>query len=203
MKTEKIHVDNKGAGIEDALAMTEEFAKNCSLTEKQRIHLRLIAEELLGMVKTIGGEYDADMFLDGDERSCRITLAGKMKMSLQKREELLRSSSSGKNAAYRGVMDRVKEEMEIYWLRLEEGAEDSTGVDYGVDDLIGFDSRSEHKTPGDWKLSEYKGSVERQNDSERIAAWDELEKSIVANLADDISVGIRGERVEVVITKSF
>lgn len=34
-------------------------------------------------------------------------------------------------------------------------------------------------------------------------AWDELEKSIVAKLADDVQVGIRSGKVELVIRKRF
>ena len=86
---------------------------------------------------------------------------------------------------------------------MQENAEDSTGVDYGVETLTGFDYTTSQKTPKEWRLSEYKGDVARRNDSERIAAWDELEKSIVANLADDISVGIKGENVMIVITKDI
>ena len=33
--------------------------------------------------------------------------------------------------------------------------------------------------------------------------WDELEKSIVANIADDVKIGIAGQDVEMVITKKF
>ena len=59
------------------------------------------------------------------------------------------------------------------------------------------------RTSMNWKLSDYRDELERQKDNERIEAWDELEKSIVANIADDISVGIKGENVRFVITKSF
>ena len=89
----------------------------------------------------------------------------------------------------------------IYLYR--ENAEDSTGVDYGVETLTGFDDTSSQKTPKEWRLSEYKGDVARRKDNERIAAWDELEKSIVANIADDISIGIKGETVMIVITKEM
>ena len=34
-------------------------------------------------------------------------------------------------------------------------------------------------------------------------AKQDLEKSIVANLADDIVVGVKGDRIELVITKRF
>ncbi len=203
MKTNMIDIDNNGIGADFALTEVERFAGDAELSPKGRIHIRLLTEELLGMVRTIGGEFESKFWVEGNSSCTEIHLSAKMKMSLQKREELLKVSTSGKNAAYSGVMDRIKEEMEIYLLSLEEGAEDSVGVDYGVDDLIGFDSKYEYKTPQDWKLSEYKGSVERQRDSERIAEWDQLEKSIVANLADEVSVGIRGDRVEVVITKKF
>ena len=35
------------------------------------------------------------------------------------------------------------------------------------------------------------------------AALDELEKSIVARLADDVVVGVKGDRVDLIITKAF
>jgi hypothetical protein len=34
-------------------------------------------------------------------------------------------------------------------------------------------------------------------------AWDELEKSVVSNLADDVKVSINGRNVEMVILKQF
>ena len=33
--------------------------------------------------------------------------------------------------------------------------------------------------------------------------WDELEKSIIANIADDVIVGVEGKRVEIVVKKAF
>ena len=45
-------------------------------------------------------------------------------------------------------------------------------------------------------------SSQEQNE-EAAEAWDELEKSIVANLADDVSVKIEGSYVQIAITKAF
>ena len=203
MITEKIFVGNDGNGRQDVLKAFEQYAEAADLSSKNKVYLRLLAEEMLGMISTIGGTFNADCWLEGNESGYKIYLSAKMKMSLQKREELLKTSTTGKNKSYSGVMDRIKEEMEIYWLSLEEGAEDSVGVDYGVEKLLGSDEDNTPKTPKEWKLSEYKGDVARRSDSERIAAWDELEKSIVANIADDVSVGIRSNNVEMVITKSL
>ncbi len=36
-----------------------------------------------------------------------------------------------------------------------------------------------------------------------LLAWDELEKSIVANIADEVQVGVQKDSVELVIIKQF
>ena len=33
--------------------------------------------------------------------------------------------------------------------------------------------------------------------------WDELERSIVANLADDVTVGVRNQKVRLTVIKTF
>ena len=50
-----------------------------------------------------------------------------------------------------------------------------------------------------WSLFNYKSAVEKNEDE----AYAELERSIVAKLADDIIVGVRGNHVEIVVKKSF
>ena len=49
-----------------------------------------------------------------------------------------------------------------------------------------------------WSLFNYKTAVEEKKDE-----YAELERSIVAKLADDIIVGVRGKNVEIVVKKSF
>ena len=202
MVTGKVSVDNGNACRESVLGLADSFCESVGIGEKDKLRLILLAEEMLSMTATISGDFSAEFWLDGDSAGYRLHLSAKMKMTVQKREELLKTSTSGKNSAYTGMMDRIKEEMEIYWLSLEENAEDSTGVDYGVETLLGFSDR-DYSTPEDWKLSEFKGDMARRNDSERIAAWDELEKSIVANIADEVTVGIRNNQVELIIFKSL
>ena len=43
----------------------------------------------------------------------------------------------------------------------------------------------------------------QQNDSAAKEAWDELEKSVVAKVADDVKVSIRGRVVEMTIIKKI
>ena len=47
-----------------------------------------------------------------------------------------------------------------------------------------------------WTLVDYRGKVEAEEDSpEKKEQWDELEKSIVSNIADDVQVGVKGGHV--------
>jgi hypothetical protein len=38
---------------------------------------------------------------------------------------------------------------------------------------------------------------------EKAEAWDELEKSVIASVADDVIVGVKGKNAKVVIIKKF
>ena len=49
-----------------------------------------------------------------------------------------------------------------------------------------------------WSLDNYRNAVSKEKEK-----YDELEKSIVANLADDVVVGIKGKQVEIVVVKKF
>ena len=51
-----------------------------------------------------------------------------------------------------------------------------------------------------WRLEEYKISMNREEQAE---AWDELEKSVIASVADDVIVGVKGKRAEIVMIKKF
>ena len=43
----------------------------------------------------------------------------------------------------------------------------------------------------------------KAEDAKAREEWDELEKSIVANIADEVSIAIRGSEVEMTVYKNF
>ena len=51
-----------------------------------------------------------------------------------------------------------------------------------------------------WSLYSYRQQAGDDKGSEK---WDELEKSIIANLADDVIVGVIGKNVDIIIKKNF
>ena len=51
---------------------------------------------------------------------------------------------------------------------------------------------------GAWSLLSYKDRARTD-----AAAWDELEKSVIAHAADDVTVGIIGRQVHITVIKRF
>jgi hypothetical protein len=51
-----------------------------------------------------------------------------------------------------------------------------------------------------WSLEEYRNSVKQEEQAE---AWDELERSVIASVADDVTVGVKGRQAQIVIVKKF
>ncbi len=58
----------------------------------------------------------------------------------------------------------------------------------------------------EWSMTQYEKAlaygVDRK-DEKAIKAWDELEKSVVAHVADDVKVSIRNQQVEMTIIKKL
>ena len=69
MKTEKMIISSQEVGMPEALAATEELATKCGLERKQMLHLRLLAEELFGMLRGISGELEADYWVEYEGKS--------------------------------------------------------------------------------------------------------------------------------------
>jgi hypothetical protein len=48
-----------------------------------------------------------------------------------------------------------------------------------------------------WSLQQYKEVSKEEKE------WDELEKSIITSVADDVIVGVKGRKASIVIVKKF
>ncbi len=206
METGKIAINNRGIGMTKAFAELDKFAQYQGLNRKEALRLRLLTEEMFGMVQGIVGDFGAYFWLEGENKKTEIHLEAYVNMDMDKREELLSVSSSGKNMAAKGVMGKLRDLMESYLLNYEDisryAADSGINMfpydDYGMM-YAGMDWNSHY-----WSLEKYKNGVEEHKGENSAAqAWDELEKSIVGKLADDVLVGIRSDKVELIIKKNF
>lgn len=212
MQTDKIRVTSRGSGAQQALEEATKFADYVGLDSKASLRLRLIAEETLGMVAAITDDFNAEFWIESTpDKTCRIHLTARTIMDYSKKQELIKASSSKKNAAAKGFMGKIRQIIENSLYNLDEVG--SLQSEYGGVPLMFGEMGMCETDPTTsissatymWSLEKYKNSVSSCSDTNASAkeAWDELEKSIVANIADDVSVAVKGDIVDLIIEKKF
>ena len=194
--------------LKGVLAEVEKVTTYNSLEEKKALRLRLLAEELCGMLPGLIENFSGEFWAENEGETYELHVELKAEdMNIDLRDELISVSKSGENAAAKGVMGKIRAVAETMLLvALDPNLQIplSTGEfydDYGfnmgfgyVDPTISYETGYVYS----WSLYNYKTAVDEKED-----AYAELERSIVAKLADDIIVGVRGKNVEIVVKKSF
>jgi hypothetical protein len=203
---EEIFVDNTEEKFIAALEKVDEFISNQPIKGKQALHLRLLAEEALGMVKAMTGDFKAVFSMEGKDGDYKIKLALKTDMSMDKKTNLLSVSKSGKNAAVKGFMSKIGEIIENGLLNFDDvmklqqeyvgGYTEFAYMGLGLSGGIPISSE-----PLMWSLQNYRNALtDAMDDNKPVEdAWDELEKSIVASIAKDVIVGVKRDRVDLII----
>ena len=98
MRTDVIEVTSTGTQMEIALGQVDKVTAYKGLTGKNALHLRLLAEEMLGMMRSITGETKGAFWIEDDEEGTyQLHLQVKTRMDSEKRDSLLAASSTGKN----------------------------------------------------------------------------------------------------------
>lgn len=206
MQTDKIFISSDGSGMAMALEESDRFCSYAGLTGKSALHVRLLTEEALGLVRGIMGEVHAAFWLEskkkGKRHLCKICVSTKTNIDYSLRQELLSVSSTGENAAAVGIMGKIRDLIEQGLQGYEEASryQAETGLGLGQYASMGMLETGDMTDAFYWSLDAYREQVSQQGE-EAEAAWDELEKSVVAKLADEVRVGILRDRVDLVIEK--
>ena len=156
------------------------------------------------MLKEMTGEYSAVIWFEKYKNQCCIRLTAKTEMDINKKKNLLDMSFDGTNSLVKGFMGKVRDVIEngalgynnVMKLQQEYGG---GYVQYGT---MGMYSSTEGMADTGimWSLCEYRSSLSDEMENVSVKeAWDELEKSIVAKLAKDVVVGVKGDRVDMTI----
>ena len=206
MKSEERVVNNTDERFASALDMADEFIDSLGIDAKDALHMRLLVEETLGMVKAMTRDFKAVFWIECEENEYRIKLSAKTSMEMEKKDQLLSVSKSGKNAAARGFMGKISDIIENSMLSLNEV--NSLNEQYGVG-VVNYGSMGAGMVAGtpviagdsfQWTLDNYRSALDEAEDGDPArAAYDELEKSIVAKLAKDVIVGVKKDKVDMEI----
>ena len=200
MRTDVIVVSSRGAQMEKALNQVEKVADYKELSPKDALQLRLLTEEMMGMMRAITGETEGEFWIEDEDSVYQLHLRVKTRMNSEKRDQLLAASSTGKNESAKGLMGRL---LDFFDREMDEDIA-TLGSPLVLPDM--FENSSASTLDWEWSMSAYQSRLSTMLDEQNSSAkemWDELEKSVVTHVADDIRVSIRGQQAEMTILKKI
>ena len=200
MKTDKISVSSQGARMNAALEQADKVAAYKGLSMKDALHLRLLTEEMMGLMRSITGEREGIFWIEDEDGEYRLHLQVRTLLNSEEREQLLAVSSTGKNESAKGLMGRIRDFFD--W-----GSDEDLAT-YTSPLLLpdAFEYTSSPSLDWEWSMARYENALStqmEQGDQKVREAWDELEKSVVSHVADEVKVSIRSGTVEMIIYKKL
>lgn len=204
MKSNVCKIENGTKDLAAILKESEKVAVYNELTHKQTLQLRLICEEIDGMLPNIIDDFNGEFWIDFEDGVCKVNVSIRFdEFTAEKKDGLVAIAKNKKNAATVGIVGKIRSALENVFLENDSfgGGDMSLESRYFVTQY--YDSM-DHYSGMDyaclWSLEQYRSSVKKE---EKTAAWDELEKSVIASVADDVIVGVKGKHADIIVVKKF
>lgn len=179
MESYVILVTNKEGGIQGAFAEADRVAALAGLNEKEKLHLRLLTEETMSLVRSVTGDLNAAFSISWEGKAFELHLSTKQKLGNLQRSQLINSTTSKTNEAAQSFLGKLRE---IF--------EQAMSVGHDIDNYYSASGESRTVDISDYIITHDK-------------KWDEYERSILLTLADNVRIGIRGGTVDLTIEKKF
>ena len=198
MKSNVCKIEKGTKDLAAILKESERVAEYNGLTHKQTLQLRLLCEEIDGMLPNLIDDFDGELWIDYEAGVCKITVSINIpEFNVTKKDELIGIAKNKQNAAAVGIVGKIRNAIENFFLN--DDAVGSYEVSAGAFYLTSAYTERVDYTYF-WTLDQYRTTVKRE---EKAEDWDELEKSVIASVADDVIVGIKGKRADIIIVKKF
>lgn len=197
MKSNICKIEKGTRDLDAILKESERVAEYNRLTHKQGLQLRLLCEEIDGMLPHIIDEFEGDLWIEFEDGICKVHVSIEIpNLNSAKKSELISVSTTKKNVEAVGIVGKIRDSIENYFLN--EDVQTSFAMSAGINSVSEYSDYASYSYL--WSLEQYRCTVQKE---ERAEAWDELEKSVLASVADDVVVGVRGKCADIVVVKKF
>ena len=181
----KFSIKCTGSNVEEAMAQIGELN---DLSVKQKNCLTLLTEELFSMMSNVLDNKEATFAIAKENNSWTLTMTINTLVTPMAKQEYLSLASDGKNLAHKGLKGMLNAFLDL----LAGGDAGAVVPNAMIGDTVDYVQM--------WQMSQF---LEQLSEAEKNKAWDGLEKSIIANFADDVFVGVTDNKVKIVVTKTF
>ena len=194
MQSNVCRIEKGTKDLAEILRESEKVAVYNELNHKQTLQLRLLCEEVDGMLPEILGDFEGNIWIEFVKGVCKVNVSVSFEeFSVEKKKELIGISKNNKNAAAKGIAGKIRSVVENFLL--DEDVQKSLAMPINVYYLPANHIDYSYL----WSLGQYKDSVK----PEETEQWDALEKAMIAAVADDVIVGVKGKQADIVIVKNF
>ena len=198
MKSNICRIENGTRDLAAILKESERVAEYNGFTHKQTLQLRLLCEEMDGMLPNLIGDFGGDFWIEYKDGVCKVNVSIRIpEFTVDKKAELIAVSKSKTNAAAVGIVGKIRNAIENFFLNQAEMGAISTSDDM-LYPAVGYSEGMDYSYL--WRLEQYKCWIKEE---EKPAEWDELEKSVIASVADDVIVGVKGKQADIIVVKKF
>jgi len=205
MKTNVLNIEATPESLNTALDEIEKYCNGNILKDNKKAHLqmRLLGEETICLIRDIAGKNTISFWIEGNGKKNAINLEMTADTGLDTKEELMKLSKSGKNISAKGILGKIKSVIEDCMYGFDEANNYlTTGMMYDATLSYGIVPLSGAFNQNVWSLNQYRSELEKDKET-REEDWNEIERSIIANVADDVLIGALNCKIKVIIKKSF
>lgn len=195
MRSNVCKIEKGTRDLDAILKESERVAEYNGLSHKQTLQLRLLCEEIDGMLPNIIDDFNGEFWIDFEDGVCKANVSIQIpEFNTEKKEALIGIAKNKKNSAAVGIVGKIRDAIDNFFL------DETTAMAFAVTfhPTTGFSEGVDCSYL--WSLQQYKTAVKQDEHTE---AWDELEKSVIASAADDVIVGVKGREANIIIVKKF
>lgn len=203
MNKNSVIIDNAGNGFAEALEISNKMGVEAGLDKKELLRLRLLTEETIGLLRGIAGDIKAEYTIAQYGKEFTLSLNGDVVLDKTMHDQLIDASTKGENSAVKGFTGKLKEMIGTMLLPGTLGHTVVSGLSMGLTNMgspASIDTSATAAKEYLWSLEKYEEAVKESNNP---SATDMLEKSIIANVADEVQVNIVNPHVEIKVFKIF
>jgi hypothetical protein len=197
MKSNVCKIEKGTGDLSAILNESEKVAAYIGLDRKQSSQLRLLCEEIDGMLPNVIDDFEGSFWIEHDDGVCKIKASIEVaELNATKKKDLIAVAKNNKNAAAVGIIGKIRNLIENFFLsEAPSDVSDTSSATFRT--ATGYSEGVDYSYL--WSLEQYRDIAKK----DKAESWDELEKSVIASVADDVIVGIRGNRADIVVVKKF
>ncbi len=197
MVTDKFKVDSEGNGWEEAMNEAEHCGDYCGIAKNDTLRLRLLTEELLGLMKSTVGKFSGNYWIEKtNDNTFKIHLNSDVFVNMEQRDELL-SAAKTSSKEKKSIFSMIKGVWKDY-LDAQSVIMSDPNAQMQVN-IMGMDVTASGLPLYSWSLNNYIDNMPEEEKAEK----DELEKFILKSIADDLLVSVRKDFAELTAVKKF